>query len=129
MSQYFDSIEHLSECPCPTGEEDIWYCCSECNPDVIPPWERACICDIIRTVEQRVDEHWKRLWDSYAAGLWEDTLDAALESVAALEGNPDLEIDWDRDYVADPTGNTRNARIWLRDAVNAIEILREKNND
>lgn len=31
----------------------------------------------------------------------------------------------DRDYTADPSGNTRNPRIWLRDALAAIDALRE----
>jgi hypothetical protein len=56
---------------------------------------------------------------------WNKALDAARNAVAALE-NADLEIDWDRDYAADPTGNTRNPRLWLRDALAAIDALREE---
>lgn len=67
--------------------------------------------------EKFLPDEWDR---AYAAGL-----DAAREAVAALEGNLDLEIDWDRDHAADPSGNTRNARIWLRDAVAAIDALRQ----
>jgi len=53
-----------------------------------------------------------------------NALDAAREAVAAVESDPGAEIDYDRDYRADPSGGTRNPRMWMRDALAAIDSLR-----
>ena len=68
-----------------------------------------CICDRLRACERRV-------------------LDAAREALTAVENDPDAEIDYDRDYMADPSGNTRNPRMWLRHALAAIDALRGSGN-
>lgn len=34
--------------------DDPYYCCQQCNPGDIPPWERACECSLIARV--RADE-------------------------------------------------------------------------
>jgi low affinity Fe/Cu permease len=75
---------------------------------VEPGFVRNCQCDLI--ARSREDER-------VAA------LRAAREAVVAIEQDPDAEVDYDRDYTADRSGNTRNARIWLREAVSAIEEL------
>ncbi|HSG62047.1 MAG TPA: hypothetical protein VLA24_11525 [Pseudomonadales bacterium] len=54
----------------------------------------------------------------YAAGL-----DAARAAVVAVEENPKAEVDYERDYTADSSGETRNPRIWVREAVAAIEAI------
>ncbi len=71
------------------------------------PLEKCPYCDMLRACEQR-------------------TLDAAREAVAAVEDQWDAEIDYDRDYAFDPSGGTRNPRIWLRDALAAIDALRQE---
>lgn len=89
----------------------------ECDSPSLP---NACICPELRAFEQRVRNEYRVGHADYASGL-----DAAREAVAAVENDPDAEIDYDRDYTADPSGNTRNPRIWLRDALAAIDALRE----
>ena len=103
-------------------------------PDVLAQMKRAgCICDRLRACEERVrledDDYAYVAAQSESEGRWRgwsEALDAAREVVAALESNPELEIDWDRDYAVDPSGATRNRRVWLRDAVAAIDALREE---
>ena len=51
-------------------------------------------------------------------------LDAALEAVVAVQKVPDAEVDYHRDYSVDPSGDTRSPRMWLRDALAAIDALR-----
>ena len=94
--------KHLPECPCPTDDDDPWYCCAECNPNVTPPWERGCICDRLRACEQRVT-HKEFLFDEgdlyrevYRAGYhkgvaaarevvsWTQDVDDALDAINAL---------------------------------------------
>lgn len=51
------------------------------------------------------------------------------DAVNAVKAQPDSlhsSAEWDRDYDADPTGQTRNPRIWVREALAAIDALREK---
>lgn len=104
--------EHLPECGKPA------------------PFRAGCICDRLRANEMRIRSE----YDEYKAMLggieygaersWDYALDAAREAVAAVENDPDAEIDYDRDYRSDPTGNTRNPRMWLHDALRAIDALR-----
>ena len=46
---------------------------------------------------------------------------AAVQRVEDLEYDPDSGVDWNWDYEADPTGMTRNPRVWIREAVAAIK--------
>ena len=94
----------------------------------------GCICHHVRACEQRVlagDEHWIKASTeanhriAYRLG-YDAGLDNARQAVAAVEDHPDAEIDYDRDYTVDPSGDTRNARMWLRDALAAIDALKEK---
>ena len=83
----------------------------EHDPRDMPDWcqvcDQRCICPSLRACYQRA-------------------LDAAREAVAAVEDQWDAEIDYDRDYAFDPSGGTRNPRIWLRDALAAIDALRQE---
>lgn len=79
---------------------------------------------------------WKIAYVAYGQGLgagyrlgYDAGLDNARQAVAAVEDHPDAEIDYDRDYTVDPSGDTRNARMWLRDALAAIDALKEGSND
>lgn len=94
--------------------------------------KRACadscaVCHAIKfAVADALHEYDKRTYERCARHMQTaraEALDAAREAVAAVEQNPDTEVDYERDYTADPTGNTRNPRIWLREAVSAIEAL------
>jgi len=49
-----------------------------------------------------------------------DALDAAVQRVEAIADDPNSGVDWNWDYDADPTGMTRNPRVWIREAVAAI---------
>jgi hypothetical protein len=64
-----------------------------------PAW---CICDELRACEERV-------------------LAAAVQRVEEIQLDHDSGTDWDWDYDIDPTGNTRNPRVWIREAVAAIK--------
>ena len=64
-----------------------------------PAW---CICDELRACEARV-------------------IGAAVQRVEAIADDPDSGVDWNWDYEADPTGATRNPRVWIREAVAAIK--------
>ena len=46
---------------------------------------------------------------------------AAVQRVEAIEYDRDSGVDWNWDYEADPTGMTRNPRVWIREAVAAIK--------
>lgn len=52
-----------------------------------------------------------------------DALRQAVQAVNAVPGNLDSSAEWDRDYEVDLTGQTRNPRIWVREATAAIEAL------
>ena len=67
-------------------------------PSDPPAW---CICDELRACEVRV-------------------IAAAVQRVEAIADDPNSGVDWDWDYEADPTGMTRNPRVWIREAVAAI---------
>ena len=54
----------------------------------------------------------------YAAALRD-----AVKAVNAVTDAIDSSAEWERDYDVDPTGQTRNPRIWVREAVAAIEEL------
>lgn len=62
----------------------------------------CCICDALRACEERV-------------------IAASVQRVEALEYDPESGVDWNWDYEADPTGATRNPRVWIREAVAAIK--------
>jgi hypothetical protein len=64
-----------------------------------PAW---CICDELRACETRVTA-------------------AAVQRVEAIADDPDSGVDWNRDYDIDPSGNTRNPLVWIREAVAAIK--------
>ena len=50
----------------------------------------------------------------------------ALVVVYEIQDDGDSSTEWDRDYDIDPSGETRSPRIWLREAMAAIESLRSK---
>ena len=55
--------------------------------------------------------------------------DMITKGIAAIEAIPEdmnSSTEWDRDYDIDPSGNTRNPRIWIREAVSALRLLEEK---
>ena len=60
-----------------------------------------CICDALRACEIRA-------------------LDAAVQRVEVIADDMNSGVDWNWDYDADPTGMTRNPRVWIREAVAAI---------
>ena len=62
----------------------------------------VCICERLRACEQRV-------------------IAAAMQRVEAIADDRDSGVDWNWDYEADPTGMTRNPRVWIREAVAAIK--------
>ncbi len=61
---------------------------------------------------------------AYAQGR-ADALREAEAAVEAVENADDSSTEWDRDYEVDPSGNTRNPRIWIREATAAIRALME----
>jgi hypothetical protein len=98
--------EHLPECPilkpCCDDEEfpEHGFCgnfvgrCLHCMAE--------CICDALRACEARV-------------------IDAAVHRVEAIADDRESGVDWNWDYEADPTGMTRNPRVWIHEAVAAIK--------
>jgi hypothetical protein len=50
-----------------------------------------------------------------------DAIEGAVQRVEALADDMDASTEWCRDYELDRTGNTRNPRIWIREAVAAIK--------
>ena len=50
----------------------------------------------------------------------EAVLDAAVQRVEAIADDHDSGVAWNWDYDIDPTGMTRNPRVWIREAVAAI---------
>lgn len=95
---------HQHECLLPQ-ESQPCSCCQEI-------WcERPCICAIVTAI--RHDERAATLKDS-------------LIVVYEIQDDGESSTEWDRDYDVDPTGETRSPRIWLREAMAAIESLRSK---
>jgi hypothetical protein len=52
-----------------------------------------------------------------------DMLNRCIAAVEAIENDLDSSAEWDRDYDVDPSGNTRNPRIWVREAISALNSL------
>ena len=50
-----------------------------------------------------------------------DAIDAAVQRVEAIADDRESGVDWNWDYEADPTGMTRNPRVWIHEAVAAIK--------
>jgi hypothetical protein len=50
-----------------------------------------------------------------------DALAAAVQRVEAIADDMNSGVDWNWDYDIDPTGMTRNPRVWIREAVAAIK--------
>jgi len=48
---------------------------------------------------------------------------SAIAAVEAIENDFNSSAEWDRDYDVDPSGNTRNPRIWVREAISALNSL------
>lgn len=46
-------MTHDSLCPLSYDPLDEFYCCSSCNPDQVPYWERQCACGIISIAKNR----------------------------------------------------------------------------
>lgn len=70
------------------------------------------------TIRYRCSHYQQGRKDGYASALLK-----AVEAVNAVPDNIYSSAEWDRDYDADPTGQTRNPRIWVREAVASIEAL------
>jgi len=51
----------------------------------------------------------------------EDAIAAAVQRVEAIADDMESGVDWNWDYDIDPTGMTRNPRVWIREAVAAIK--------
>lgn len=64
------------------------------------------------------------LW-AYANGYAAAVRDALI-AVYSVQDDSASSVGWERDYDVDPTGDTRSPRIWLREAMAAIESLREE---
>ena len=64
--------------------------------------EAWCICEELRFCEDRVSA-------------------AAVQRVEAIADDRESGVDWNWDYEADPTGMTRNPRVWIHEAVAAIK--------
>ena len=58
--------------------------------------------------------------DSYEQGQ-RDAIAAAVQRVEAIADDRESGVDWNWDYEADPTGMTRNPRVWIHEAVAAIK--------
>lgn len=84
----------------------------------------SCICDELRACEQRVDEHWKRLWDAYSAGLREELLDAARGAVLAYADDTDKHIGMVKCWPEN--GDRCDITAALRVAARQIDALREE---
>jgi len=72
---------------------------------LVPDFDKGlwiCICNQLRACEERV-------------------IAAAMHRVEAIADDPDSGVDWNWDYDIDPTGMTRNPRVWIREAVAAIK--------
>jgi hypothetical protein len=52
-----------------------------------------------------------------------EMLARCIAAVEAIESDLDSSAEWDRDYDVDPSGNTRNPRIWVREAISALNSL------
>ena len=55
----------------------------------------------------------------------ERVLAAAVQRVEAIADDPDSGVDWNWDYEADPTGATRNPRVWIRESLAAIKKVEQ----
>lgn len=94
----------------------------------LPACDCQCMCEYIKEVRDdtiasltALEWYSKARWTGYHDGL-----NATEAAVAEIENDPDAQVDYDRDYTADPSGSTRNPRIWLRSAIDAIRALKEK---
>jgi len=58
--------------------------------------------------------------DSVYEQGWRDAITTAVQRVEAIADDPNSGVDWNWDYDIDPTGMTRNPRVWIREAVAAI---------
>lgn len=52
-----------------------------------------------------------------------DMLVRCIKAIESIEDDLNSSAEWDRDYDVDPSGRTRNARIWIREAVSALRSL------
>jgi hypothetical protein len=50
-------------------------------------------------------------------------LSRCIAAVEEIENDLDSSAEWDRDYDVDPSGSTRNPRIWVREAIFALQSL------
>ena len=79
-----------------------------------------------RIRQQRESNAAKHL--SYKSG-YAAALRDALVAVYEIQDDGDSSTEWDRDYDVDPTGETRSPRIWVREAMAAIEAANIYRND
>ena len=84
--------------------------------------ERECICERLKQAENyaRIAVMHTVDVDSYEQGQ-RDAIAAAVQRVEAIADDRESGVDWNWDYEADPTGMTRNPRVWIHEAVAAIK--------
>ena len=78
---------------------------SEHLPECYDLWQtpsNCVLCDALRACEDRITA-------------------AAVQRVEAIADDMNSGVDWNWDYDIDPTGMTRNPRVWIREAVAAIK--------
>lgn len=87
-----------------------------------------CMCPLIAKVradERDCDNHGEAIryrCAHYKAGR-QDMLANCIAAIEAVPEDMDSSAEWDCDYDVDETGETRNPRIWLREATAALRAL------
>lgn len=80
---------------------------------------RSCICQSLKACERRVRAvGGKEFSEGFNAAL-----ERAQEAIEAITEDQNSSVEWDRDYDIDPSGEVRNPRIWIREAIHAIDGL------
>ena len=117
-----------------SGHHDLCFLSDPCSQEVLEHGfcsrqstfcihcERECICERLNQAENMARFAARHLTDvdSYNEGRREAIADA-VQRVEALANDPNSGVDWNWDYDIDPTGNTRNPLVWIREAVAAIK--------
>ena len=78
---------------------------------------------IIQGRNRQAKESNAAMRDHWNEGYFQALKDA-LVVVYEIQDDGDSSAEWDRDYDIDPSGATRSPRIWLREAMAAIESLK-----
>ena len=112
--------ENVSDTYDPEHDPLCWYADKDKIAAAAVNDGRPCVCDLIARVrlDTAARNYNNGFDDGYAAALCD-----AVEAVKEVEYDADSSAELERDYDVDPTGQTRNPRIWVREAVAAIEEL------